>query len=272
VFYAGLELAIITGIQVAAPGAHDAYLWLQDGAGNIDRGRALSVTLQYDPEPPAAPQNLTVQPDAWAATDRFELAWSNPADTSGILTACYKLDEAPKAHADADGCQTATGIDVLTDLSVPEDGRHLAFVWLVDAADNTDPGTARSIPLFRDMLAPESVASTPPQVEAAPIPVRWAASDQHSGVDSVALWAKAGDSGAWKLVDSAPGGSGAGLFLYQPEGEGMYYFATVVTDQAGNAETLPTGTGDTQTMCTTWQRVYLPAVLKQTLSPATDSM
>jgi hypothetical protein len=95
--------------------------------------------------------------------------------------------------------------------------------------------------------------------------VTWVATDTHSGLETVSLWVKAGDESLWTASGLSSAADGSGFFLYQPGGEGIYYFATRATDQAGNAEAEPTGEGDARTVCQTWQRVYLPLLWKDSL-------
>jgi sugar lactone lactonase YvrE len=275
-FYAGEELVQIGGITVTRPGAHVAHVWVEDGAGsgNADHRQAATTTLFYDPEPPGSPLGLSVEPNDWTATDAFTLTWTNPPELSGVTTACYRLNTSPVDKAGFDACQASASINMLTDMTVSTSGEHPVYVWLADAAGsgtapgigatggNSDPSTAVSITLRHDALAPVSVAIAPTTTHVAPIQVSWVATDTHSGVDRLALWVKAGEEGTWAESGLTAQADSPGFFLYPPAGQGAYYFATVAVDQAGNAEAKPTGEGEAQTFCETWQRVYLPLVWK----------
>ena|GEM_PF-3338978 len=269
-FFAGEALSQITGITVTKPGAQMAYLWLEDAAGNSDHTNAASITLHHDPKPPDSPLDLIAEPGDWSPANRFALSWTNPAEMSGLLTACYRLGAPPLSVEDHDGCQAGVDIQSLANVTVPENGEHSAYVWLGDAAGNIDPATAVGATLRRDDSPPVSLANAPESTETAPIRVTWVATDTHSGLESVALWVKKGDGGTWtdsvqaQQVGGAvvPGAASRGSFLFQPTGRDAYYFAVRAVDQAGNAEAEPAGNGDARTDCQTWQRAYLPLLWK----------
>jgi sugar lactone lactonase YvrE len=261
-FYAGEELAAIAGLSVTGAGRHPAYLWLQDGAGNADAHNYATVTFHYDPDPPGSPDKLAVSPDTWTSVNHFDLSWTNPPELSGVMTACYQLDLPPSVAVEHPACQSREGITALEGLHVGDHGEHPAYVWLIDALGNADPASAGSVALRYDALPPESVAQAPPLAQVAPIRVTWVATDTHSGVASVSLWFKSGEDGSWADSGLSSPAEGPPFFLFQPMGEGLYAFATVATDRAGNEEAEPTGDGDAQTLCKTWQRAYLPLVWK----------
>jgi hypothetical protein len=276
-FYTGEQISHISGVAVTSPGPQEAYLWLEDSAGNSDYTTAASVTLYYDPDGPGSPLNLIAEPGGWSSTNQFTLSWTNPTEVSGVLTACYRLGAPPIVVEDNDGCQAGVGIQSLTEVALPDSGEYSAYVWLGDAAGNVDPATAVSTTLRLDTVPPWSVASAPESTDTAPIRVTWVATDTHSGLESVALWVKKGDAGIWmdsgltrQIGDSASGMSFQGCFLYQPSGQSTYYFAVQAVDQANNTEIQPTSSGVVQTECETWQRVYLPLLWKTSPSTPTE--
>lgn len=262
-FYAGAEPKV-TGLTLPGPGAFSAHLWLQDGLGNLDPESAATATLSYDPDPPSSPSQLSSEPAGWSMTDNFTLTWENPVEVSGVVTACYRLDGPPADADDFEGCQAGADIGTLGGISLGESlraaggGERAAYLWLADAAGNVDPATAVSTNLRYDVVPPVSTASSPITTLVAPIRVSWLTTDNHSGVERVSLWVRMGGSSGWADSGLSSPAEGAGFFLYQPAGEGTYYFATRATDQAGNAEGEPAGDGDAQTVCQTWQRAYLP--------------
>ncbi|MCR4408268.1 MAG: FG-GAP-like repeat-containing protein [Anaerolineae bacterium] len=110
--------------------------------------------------------------------------------------------------------------------------------------------TSEVVTVTCDLTAPQSSASSPDYDNAGPIAVDWTASDATSGIAQVLLYVRAG-GGSW--ADSGlPAQSGtSGTFNYTPPADGTYYFQTVVTDNAGNREAVPsgsTGTGDDSTI------------------------
>jgi sugar lactone lactonase YvrE len=261
-FYAGEELAQISGITATGAGAHPAFLWLEDGVGNADHTNSATAMLRYDPDPPGSPIDLVADPDDWTPANDFTLTWTNPPELSGVMTACYRLDAPPVTVADFEACQPGADIETFTGVTVTDSGQYPAYLWLADAAGNVDPATAVSTTLRLDTLPPVSAASAPETTHVAPIRVTWVATDTHSGVETVALWVKIGDGGTWTDSGLSARAGGMDFFLYEPAGEGLYYFATLALDQAGNAEAEPTGDGDARTRCQTWQRVYLPLMWK----------
>jgi len=261
--YPGAALTQVLSLTVAAPGAHPAYLWLEDGAGNAAPANAAVALLQYDPDPPGPPLDLAVEPAEWAPTDAFTLTWTNPPELAGVMAACYQLERPGGGAASAATCPLELGLDRLTGVTVNGDGAHPLSLWLVDAAGNADPGTAVSVTLRHDALAPLSVAAAPTATRTAPIRVTWTATDAHSGVERVSLWVRAGDAASWADTGLSSAGDGPGFFLYYPAGEGLYRFATVAVDRAGNSEGAPAGEGDARTLCQTWQWVYLPLAWKE---------
>ena len=219
-FYAGEGLSQISGITVATPGAQMAYLWLEDSVGNTDHTSAASATLHHDPDAPGSPLDLVAEPDGWSPANQFALNWTNPAEISGVLTACYRLGSPPLVAEDNDDCQAAEDIQGLAHLTAEDSGEHAAYVWLGDAAGNVDPSTAVSTTLRLDAVPPLSLASAPESTETAPIRVTWVATDTHSGLESVALWVKKGDPGTWiatgqtsHVTGTVPGSATLGSFL-----------------------------------------------------------
>lgn len=98
-----------------------------------------------------------------------------------------------------------------------------------------------------DGTPPTSDASSPVQSGAASIPVSWTASDSQSGVSSVALWYKKGTSGSWQFDSTQSGASG--LFSFVPgDGDGLYSFSVLATDNLGNTEVLNPLVPDAETL------------------------
>jgi hypothetical protein len=102
--------------------------------------------------------------------------------------------------------------------------------------------------LTTDATAPESAATAPPSITSGSIAVGFSASDAQgaaprlhdsSGLTRIDLYAKAPGESAFAKVATTPGAA-TGSFTYTPAaGPGVYAFATVAVDAAGNAEALP---------------------------------
>ncbi|MGB9723837.1 MAG: hypothetical protein ACP5OO_06580 [Chloroflexia bacterium] len=115
--------------------------------------------------------------------------------------------------------------------------------------DYTSPDVPRRPPAV-DPFPPTSSAQSPGLINTAPIAVSYVAQDQGLGVSQVYLWAHCGSLGWHDTGLSSQ--SAVGVFHYSPEcGEGLYHFATVAVDRAGNWEALPTGEGDSRTILDT---------------------
>ena len=62
------------------------------------------------------------------------------------------------------------------------------------------------------------------------------------------MWVKAGSGGDWASTTLTQSGASGSLSYVPAQGEGTYYFATVATDNADNAESPPSGSGDDSTI------------------------
>ncbi len=95
-----------------------------------------AYTIKVDTTPPDPPTLLTGTPARrWSNVNSFSESWRNPEDLSGIAGAYYKLNALPAAVDD--GIYVAT-TNTISNISVPRDGTHDIWVWLVDGAGNVD--------------------------------------------------------------------------------------------------------------------------------------
>ena len=133
-----------------------------DPAGNTEIPGA-GIRFVFDVTPPAPPFGLTGSPARrWTNVNNFTETWTNPFDVSGIAGAYYRLDSAA-AHP-TDGIFVNTS-DRITDIIVPEDGKHDLYLWLVDKAGNVSQLNRNIDPqvFWYDGTPPSSaVAFTPP--------------------------------------------------------------------------------------------------------------
>ncbi len=126
----------ISGISLGADGAHLIYVWLQDALGRADHTAVASATLYLDRIAPSPPSGLAGAPArTWTNANYFSETWSNPTDLSGITGVYYQLNR-PGAFP-TDGTFAAT-IGSLTGITVPADGKHDLYIWLVDGAGNVN--------------------------------------------------------------------------------------------------------------------------------------
>ena len=99
-----------------------------------------------------------------------------------------------------------------------------------------------------DQVAPVSLADAPRYANQGHLSVKWTASDNMSGVAETALWYKKEADGGWSSAWLPSQEGTSGEFIFTPEGDGTYYFATRSTDNEGNTEKRPTGSGDDSTL------------------------
>jgi len=109
--------------------------------------------------------------------------------------------------------------------------------------------TAASRTIF-DTTPPDTGEITAPAVlQSGPIPVSYSgATDDGSGLERVTLWVRHGEGQPWQETShSATTAEGSFEFNDTP-GEGLYEFALVAEDKAGNVSPLPEGPGAASTM------------------------
>lgn len=109
--------------------------------------------IKVDVTAPGAPTGLAATPDTWTVTNNFSLSWTNPADTSGIAGAYYKLDSPPTSATDGTFVSGAD-LNTINNVTVNGSGSHTVYVWLKDQAGNVDPANQASTTLKFDSSAP----------------------------------------------------------------------------------------------------------------------
>jgi len=130
-------------------GDHTAILQARSSVTNPQN---YDITLhglgEVDDKPPEAPENfsLVVSARGWRnMADIFVFTWDNPRDSSGVVSACYKVGgKAPTSNNDKDGCISLMGSPQLR-VSAPRDrngslqpGKYPVYVWLTDRFGNVD--------------------------------------------------------------------------------------------------------------------------------------
>ncbi|MBC7224268.1 MAG: hypothetical protein H5T59_08365, partial [Anaerolineae bacterium] len=145
-----------TSPPLADGAGHYFHVRTRDDAGNWAADAVHLGPFWIDTQAPGAPIGLTASPLNWSTTDAFTLTWTNPADTSGVAGAYYKVD-APPAFP-TDGTFVATS-DTITGVSVGTEGAHIVYVWLQDAAGNVDHTILANTTLYYDGTPPGPPAS-----------------------------------------------------------------------------------------------------------------
>jgi len=82
----------IPNIQVSTDGIHPIYVWLKDGAGNVDYNNAGTTDLNYDGTAPGAPINILWQDGQYSKDTAIIADWGDVSDTSGIQEYYLQVD------------------------------------------------------------------------------------------------------------------------------------------------------------------------------------
>jgi M6 family metalloprotease-like protein len=112
-------------------------------------GAGMTATLRLINAPPIA---MTATPSTWSNVNSFSIDWTNPAESSGIAGAYYKLGTPPASNADYDGYTTSKPFNV----SAAAQGGQTIYVWLKDDQDNTSYENSASTILYYDAIAPSN--------------------------------------------------------------------------------------------------------------------
>ncbi|MBY8991844.1 MAG: hypothetical protein KGD58_13950 [Candidatus Lokiarchaeota archaeon] len=235
-YVAGMDIESILNVSVSTEGKHDIYVWLVDTVGNVDYNTYASTELKLDSEDPIKPTSLVATPSSWTNLDSFNITWSNPSDTSGIVGAYYKLDATP--ITDDDGAYVAgSDIESLIDIQVSAEGMHDIYVWLVDDAGNINYSAYESAQLYLDSNNP----NTPSMLEATPS--SWTSLDSFN-----ITWINPSDTsgivGAYYKLDATPIADDDGTYIagsdiesilgIQVSTEGMHDIYVWLIDDANN--------------------------------------
>ena len=199
-------------------------------------------TVLIDNNPPAHPRSLTLGGgEDWRRVNDFDLAWANPDQgrASPIGGASWRV-QGPAGFDTGTKFAAGRNLTALKDLRVPGPGAYSAQVWLRDEAGNEASGSAVSVPLRLDDVAPgvafEAVSGTGlPDAIGADI------TDQHSGPAAGTIHYRRLGVAQWTELPTrfAAGGAPdtARLDAQLPAGlsPGTYVFRADAVDAAGNA-------------------------------------
>ncbi|MBI4802055.1 MAG: S8 family serine peptidase [Elusimicrobia bacterium] len=224
-------------VSATAEGGQTVYVWIKDGAGNVNQNNRGSVVIYYDATAPAAPISLNAAPGGWTGANSFSINWTNPGDTSGIAGAYYKLGSAPASPTDG----TYTTNKPFT-ASATSQGGQTIYVWLKDVLGNVSHSNRSSTSLYYDGTAPSAAAVSDGTgvdiayaTSASQLSANWtAASDAQSGI--ARYWYGIGTAAGvtnvigWKDNGLNTSTTSAGLSLANGQ---VYYFALKVENGAG---------------------------------------
>jgi hypothetical protein len=134
--------------------ANQVQFQIVDQTLNMETSPA--YTIRVDATAPAAPTGVSATPSSWTNSDSFTVNWTNPADASGIVRVYYKLGSAPTGPGDISGWYDAAGVNSLSGISVGTHGAHTLYLWLQDAAGNSNYLNRAQVTLWLDVQAPTS--------------------------------------------------------------------------------------------------------------------
>ncbi|HIQ05517.1 MAG TPA: hypothetical protein EYH31_07440, partial [Anaerolineae bacterium] len=236
---------VVEGVTVPAEGAYDVYLWLRDGAGNVDHThRSIAqALLRYDATPPTTTLNVTgtLGWNGWY-TSPLAVRLSAEDELSGVAATRYSLDGGP--------WQVGSSL-VLTTAD-----KHTLRYRSIDVAGNEE--TLHSVTLRVDTAPP------PPPIDPVPAPLGW------TGVNDFSVsWRVpvdlSGIAGAYYKLDTPPMAPRDGTYVPSPNAirgitvtsDGQHDLYLWLMDNAGNTDHR--------------QRVYLPTVFWYDSTPPTTA-
>jgi len=119
-------------IACSEAGIYSFEYYAEDAAGNQETGTTRTVKVDF--APPLASQ-VSVTPAQGSTTNSFRLEWPLVEDVSGVAGAYVRFDSPPSGPTDGTYYAGAAAVDGVV---TPGEGRHTAYVWLIDAAGNAD--------------------------------------------------------------------------------------------------------------------------------------
>ncbi len=218
------ELQVVTGIQAPAQGSFDLFVWLRDGAGNVDytHNTRVANAFRYDATPPVTTVGLAGEPGANGWFRSPVTAMLTVSDVlSGPGPVVYRLNNGP----------WQTGNTVFLNY----DDKHTLAYSASDLAGNVE--ATRTATIRIDSVAP----TAPQQVSLSPsswTPVNNFAVAWESPLDL------SGVAGIYYKFGSPPVSPFDGTFVpgynfasgLQVPGEGEYAAHIWLRDLAGNAD------------------------------------
>lgn len=242
------ELGVAAGQAIAtnsfSDGPHGVYHCVTDFAGN--GGCTPQRTVLIDNHPPVHPRSLALAGgDGWRRVNDFDISWENPDQgaASPIGGASWRI-LGPFGYDTGVQFSGGRNLAALRDLHLLRPGVHTLQLWLRDEAANEAPGSAISIPLRFDELAPGiafDVSGDPGQ--GFPETVSLTITDEHSGPASGAVHFRRLDAQQWTELPSkfhsgtAPNKAALVARLPDSLSAGTYVFRAEATDFAGNTGT-----------------------------------
>jgi hypothetical protein len=219
-----------------------------------------TLTVQVDNTPPTLPDDLhsTSHLTAmWTNQTVITVTWSPVTDTfSGVAGYAVSWD----AWADGQPEPVVDLSPMTTTVASPPlaDGDAWYFTLIgCDGVGNWS-APARLGPFYIDTMPPSSaVIGLPETSDTLTVTVCWDGEDTGAGIASYDIWVRDGTPGTWTQWLSGVTQTCADFI---GENGHTYYFESRAWDNAGNAETLGQGDGDTHTTIHKGFEVFLPLI------------
>ena len=217
---------VLHGVQVPAEGGFDAYVWLQDVAGNVDHTRygvwEQALSLNYDATPPTTTVELAGTPgdNGWFLSP--VTVTLTPTDTlSGVASTSVSIDGGPPTD------------DMAFTLSTPD--KHTIRFQSVDGAGNEEPWRLETIRIDPDPPASPIAVETGPRgwTSVNSFSLVWTNPPDTSGIAAGYYKLGSPPANARDGVMVSPIGATSGITV--PE-EGAWDLHFWLMDRAGNAD------------------------------------
>ncbi len=201
----GFDIDFVLVNDALTDGVHPVYVWLRDGENNRNYSTAASVNIFYDATPPGSPIGLSATPATWSTSNSFTFTWVNPSEISGIKGVFFSIDSPPTYFNDG-FYQQGLNLNQLSGITVPGQGKHTIYIWLLDNAYNVDHNTYVTVDVYYDSFSP----GKPMDIQATP--------DTWTNINSFDItWTNptdvSGIIGAWYQLDTFPSDNDDGIFV-----------------------------------------------------------
>ncbi len=227
------------------------FIWLEDGAGNIDLSQTASVTVRYDGTSPSITQLLSL-------SSHYAPNWYNPHRTAAVTIQLEYSEINPQTVT----LRSSHASTVLTVANPPRgnaqrvsfelpidglaDGRYLLTGVVTDSAGNS---TLDTLSLFIDGTPPGVSANSPTTSSKTNFTVSWDNASDAAGAglaNQYSVRVKT-DNNPW--TDWLTNAANTSADFSGVQGR-TYFFEAITADNVGNTETF-TGISESQTQVDT---------------------
>jgi hypothetical protein len=249
--------ASATHVYAAGPNHYTISATATDNVGTYPAANSVAVAVYSVTPPTASASSLPT----YETTDKFSVNFT-ATDNSGAGLASVSL------------WYTSNGGSTWTQSSATANGGTFAFTapgdgsygFYVRATDNA--GNADAIPTTAANIQASTLAdTTEPAASASPLPSReptdtftvgYTATDGGSGVANVSLWYTTNGGSTWTQSSTAAVGS---AFTFTATEDISYGFYVRGTDNAGNADAVPTTAANIQAFTLENELTFIPSSL-----------